>query len=1124
MANRPFQPVVPNFLVLLTFVLLLANCSSFAQTIKAYDPDNGAELTGPEYPNKIQFKIDNLQPPPRSSTSNQDPDWEYLWEFGGCSGSSTEKEPIHFYPSEDNSYQVTVTLTPIYSDEDEGDELGIITFPDSGSNDTTFDVAGPFASPSDSEATWPIIEGKSVTIHSVRDCVPGNLATFKVPFANKDTAAIDAGVLTIVYSTNRFTYDPSYLSLCGFDENSHVVDPSNKTGTLTLEYSNLAAGSERVVTISLKTKESTPLGAKIDLYTYLYGDTNLLTEISADTFQTKAVGSYDPNLKSLYQPNLCGNDTFEYMIEFENVGNSFASRVYLVDYVDKHLDMSAFKFLYASHHGVTEPNNFDHSTALDGTFNINFYNLPPGKDAGVIIDSANRKIAFIFNNLTLAGIVPTPTDLDVTIKNKESTGFVIYSMPLKASSTLQYGEQFGTHADIYFDKNEPMSTPPAIATKTPCYCTPSMNSSALEWIDRISLGNLDAHTQNDNGYGNYRDLVATVQAGAPATITLFPGQSLGSGNDLYWKVWIDLNHDGMFGSTEMVVNTFGQGNIISFMTLPPMLPGMTGMRIQMSRDSLITPCNSFLDGEVEDYSVFIEFPNVPDFTILSPQADPVTVLPDSSFQAFCKVHNKGTGISLNPVKIGYYLSADAQWSPGDIFLRDTTLSSIAANAQIPLFADVMVPNQTSLGSTYLLIVADYDNQNFENDEFDNTAFVQIKVDSARADLVINSNYSCPTIQRPGDNIKLTCSIQNKSSKATTAPSLFLTTYLSTDENLDSTDTFLSSTSLGSFSASESKSVEVTLSTSGSLVTGSYHFISIVDEANNLAESSENNNSASTAIEIDNNAYTSIPYLTGFECGTTDAFWKLDASNAAGRTRLTTDISLPNTNQSYLTMDMDNSASSSLNYADLHLNLQNDSNLKLSFDWTDYDDQSNNPDGVFFSDNGGLNFSKVWSLNGSLYTDAQWNLFELDMDSLVNTVGMSYTPTFIVRFQHAGNDSINNDGFGFDNISVEEMPTLKRSFSASPAVSKTSITLWVAPNPAKETATVHYTIASTEDQVSLQIFSVDGQLISEPMRRVPHESGNFTYQIKRNQLKSGLYFCVLRSRTGVASTKIIWLDQ
>ncbi len=162
-------------------------------------------------------------------------------------------------------------------------------------------------------------------------------------------------------------------------------------------------------------------------------------------------------------------------------------------------------------------------------------------------------------------------------------------------------------------------------------------------------------------------------------------------------------------------------------------------------------------------------------------------------------------------------------------------------------------------------------------------------------------------------------------------------------------------------------------------------------------------------------YATLPYSTGFESGALDQYWTTASSNV-GRILVTT-ANTPHSGSYHLTMDASVNGNYSQNEAWLHLDLSGESQADLAFWWKDFSDETHAQDGVYFSDDDGATFVKVQDLNGGSYTNNVWNEFNLDVDALASSNGLSFTSTFVIKFQQYDNYGITTDGFAFDDISV-----------------------------------------------------------------------------------------------------------
>ncbi|MCK4956500.1 MAG: hypothetical protein KAS49_02605, partial [Candidatus Cloacimonetes bacterium] len=162
-------------------------------------------------------------------------------------------------------------------------------------------------------------------------------------------------------------------------------------------------------------------------------------------------------------------------------------------------------------------------------------------------------------------------------------------------------------------------------------------------------------------------------------------------------------------------------------------------------------------------------------------------------------------------------------------------------------------------------------------------------------------------------------------------------------------------------------------------------------------------------------YATIPYSTGFEAGL-DKYWTTSSDNQYGRVQITT-ANTPHSGSQHLTMDVSTNGHFATNEASLYLNLSSISSPELSFWWKDFSDENHASDGIYFSNDGGANFVKVYDLNGQSYANNSWQKRTLNIHSLATSHNLALSSKFIVKFQQYDNYMIATDGFAFDDISV-----------------------------------------------------------------------------------------------------------
>ncbi|MBQ4819349.1 M14 family zinc carboxypeptidase [Aquimarina sp. MMG016] len=143
------------------------------------------------------------------------------------------------------------------------------------------------------------------------------------------------------------------------------------------------------------------------------------------------------------------------------------------------------------------------------------------------------------------------------------------------------------------------------------YCDSKGNNVNDEFIDYVGLGGIDNVTGANEGYGDFTSLIGNVPYGSN-TITLSVGYT-GTIYTEFWSVWIDLNQNGIFESTELVMSdsTRSSANQSYNFNVPnTALSGNTRMRVSMKYNSASAPCETFTYGEVEDYTVNIGAPSI----------------------------------------------------------------------------------------------------------------------------------------------------------------------------------------------------------------------------------------------------------------------------------------------------------------------------------------------------------------------------------------------------------------------------------------------------------------------------------------------------------------------------------
>ncbi len=147
------------------------------------------------------------------------------------------------------------------------------------------------------------------------------------------------------------------------------------------------------------------------------------------------------------------------------------------------------------------------------------------------------------------------------------------------------------------------------------YCIPSITTTTNNYITGVVLagGGISNGSVNDGGYRDFTTDVAPGNILPSETYTLNLYKALDNNADMYWRVWIDYNQDGVFDDNTEVALYGSQvsDNIFSgSITVPAnALNGTTRMRVYLKRwvGAVPVPCGNSdtEERDVEDYAITI---------------------------------------------------------------------------------------------------------------------------------------------------------------------------------------------------------------------------------------------------------------------------------------------------------------------------------------------------------------------------------------------------------------------------------------------------------------------------------------------------------------------------------------
>jgi serine protease len=146
------------------------------------------------------------------------------------------------------------------------------------------------------------------------------------------------------------------------------------------------------------------------------------------------------------------------------------------------------------------------------------------------------------------------------------------------------------------------------------YCVAAGDDSGSEWIDSVAFGSLRLRTGSNDGYLLRNTTQTGIERKRPYSFHVTPAATF-PGAQFYLRMWIDLDQDGEFRESELLVDPADPVSVQGWtetITIPDTVPlGQTRMRIALKSvidgDTLRPDaCGNFLFGEVEDYCISID--------------------------------------------------------------------------------------------------------------------------------------------------------------------------------------------------------------------------------------------------------------------------------------------------------------------------------------------------------------------------------------------------------------------------------------------------------------------------------------------------------------------------------------
>jgi len=134
-----------------------------------------------------------------------------------------------------------------------------------------------------------------------------------------------------------------------------------------------------------------------------------------------------------------------------------------------------------------------------------------------------------------------------------------------------------------------------------------------DWVAGVQLAEIKS-TSGKSQYSDFTAQTANLAPNSSNNITLTAGFSWFT-HDENWRIWIDLNRNGAFEVSEIVFQGQQTAPADGTLTAPfsgtlvipaGTAPGAARMRVTMKRGGYAGPCESYANGETEDYTINID--------------------------------------------------------------------------------------------------------------------------------------------------------------------------------------------------------------------------------------------------------------------------------------------------------------------------------------------------------------------------------------------------------------------------------------------------------------------------------------------------------------------------------------
>jgi len=146
------------------------------------------------------------------------------------------------------------------------------------------------------------------------------------------------------------------------------------------------------------------------------------------------------------------------------------------------------------------------------------------------------------------------------------------------------------------------------------YCGSVASSTEFEYIQSVQIDDSLFDSGDNGGYHLSNNEPIALNKNNSYAFVLTPGHTDVTYNEV-WSIWIDYDHDHTFSDSELVTQAKSEQAIHTDILIKAedFVEGETMMRIAMRYNVASAPCETFLNGEVEDFSVLLSKDNCRDY-------------------------------------------------------------------------------------------------------------------------------------------------------------------------------------------------------------------------------------------------------------------------------------------------------------------------------------------------------------------------------------------------------------------------------------------------------------------------------------------------------------------------------